>query len=94
MEDAKWSGSTERDRNGKLVTAEVAKAKGLEEFLAPVITEAAEGNIPGTGICFPQGRKENVRRFYSCTEVDNKAISTIRSCQRTQTGVIDHILGL
>lgn len=84
----------QRDGNGKLVTDEVDKAKGLKEFLAPVITEAAEGNIPGTGICFPRGRKENVKRFYSCTGVDNKVISTIKSCQRTQTGVINHILGL
>ena len=84
----------QRDGNGKLVTDEVDKAKGLKEFLAPVISEAAEGNIPGPEICFPQGKKENVKRFYSCTGVDNKAISTIKSCQRTQTGVINHILGL
>jgi len=76
------------------VTDEVGEAKSLEEFLAPVTTEAVEGNIPGTGIHFPQGRKENVKRFYSCTGVDNKAISTIKSCQRTQTGVINHLLGL
>lgn len=80
----------ERDGIGKLVTDEVDKAKGLKEFLAPVTTEAAEGNIPGTS-----SRKEgNVKRFYSSTGVDNKAISTIKSCQRTQTGVINHILGL
>lgn len=76
------------------MTDEVDKAKGLKEFLAPLITEAAESNIPGTGICFPQGRKENVKRFYSCTGVDNKAISTIKNSQSTQTGVINHILGL
>lgn len=67
-----------RDGNGKLVTDEADKAKGLKEFLAPVITKGAEGNIPGTGICFPEGRKENVKRFYSRTGVDNKAISTIK----------------
>lgn len=46
-----------RARNGKLVTDEADKADDLKEFFAPVITEAAEGNVPGTGICFPQGRK-------------------------------------
>lgn len=46
-----------RAGTGKLVTDEADKANGLEKFFAPVITEAAEGNVPGSRICFPQGRK-------------------------------------